>query len=338
MLELDVDKLLEEAKRKFSSAGTQEELLRIKAEFLGRKGIVSQLSRKIKELPQEERPSFGRKLNLLKEGVERLYQEALKRLEEEKKRRALEEWVDVTLPGRRLGKGSIHPVIRMMDEILDIFSSMGFEVVEGPELELDYYNFEALNIPKDHPARDMQDTFYITEEYLLRTHTSPVQIRVMEKKDPPIKIVAPGTVYRRDFDVTHVPMFHQVEGLLVDEGVTFSHLKGVLEVFCRAVFGEDIRVRFRPSYFPFTEPSAEVDISCVICGGKGCRVCGGTGWLEVLGCGMVHPKLYSYVNIDPDRYTGFAFGLGVERFAMLKYSIDDIRLFYEGDVRFLGQF
>ncbi len=334
-----LEEIIKEAEERFSKASSRDEVLRLKSEFLGRKGSFTLLSKKIRDLPPEERPAFGALLNEARRKLESLYESAIRRIEEEERKKIIEgRWVDVTLPGRVYPAGSLHPVMRVMDEIVDIFVSMGFEVAEGPELELDYYNFEALNIPKDHPARDMQDTFYITDEYLLRTHTSPVQIRVMESQKPPIKIIAPGTVYRRDFDLTHVPMFHQVEGLLVDEGVTFSQLKGVLEVFCKAFFGEEIKVRFRPSYFPFTEPSAEVDISCVICGGSGCRVCGETGWLEILGCGMVHPKLYSYVGIDPEKYTGFAFGLGVERIAMLKYSIDDIRLFYEGDIRFLGQF
>ncbi len=333
-----LESYLDEAKSLFGKVKTKEELYRVKAQFLGRKGKITSLSKKISQLPPEERPSFGALLNSVRESIEELYRGALKRIEEEERRKEEKKWVDVTLPGRRPPKGSLHPSLRILDEIVDIFVSMGFEVVEGPEVETDYYNFEALNIPKDHPARDMQDTFYIDKEVLLRTHTSPVQIRVMEKRKPPIKIIAPGTVYRRDFDLTHVPMFHQVEGLFVDEGVKFSHLKGVLVEFCKAIFGEETKVRFRPSYFPFTEPSAEVDISCVMCGGKGCRVCGGTGWIEVLGSGMVHPNLYRYTGIDPDRFTGFAFGLGVERFAMLKYGIDDIRLFYENDLRFLEEF
>ncbi len=334
-----LEEALKEAESLFSSAKTKEEVYRLKSQFLGRKGVVSSISKRLRDLPPEERPVVGSAVSKAREAIERLFQDAISRIAEEEKRRIVEErWVDVTLPGRRSKRGSLHPVMRVMDEIVDIFTSMGFEVEEGPEVELDYYNFEALNIPKDHPARDMQDTFYIDGDLLLRTHTSPVQIRVMERKKPPIKIIAPGTVYRRDFDLTHVPMFHQVEGLLVDEGVSFSHLKGVLVEFCKAMFGEETKVRFRPSYFPFTEPSAEVDISCVICGGEGCRVCGYTGWIEVLGSGMVHPNLYRYVGIDPEKYTGFAFGLGVERFAMIKYRIDDLRLFYEGDLRFLEEF
>jgi phenylalanyl-tRNA synthetase alpha chain len=246
--------------------------------------------------------------------------------------------VDVTLPGRRQPRGRIHPLNRVMAEVCDIFLYLGFEAVTGPEVELDWYNFEALNLPPDHPARDMQDTFYFNDQVLLRTHTSPMQIRTMEKRQPPVRIIAPGKVYRRDSDITHSPMFHQVEGLLVDKHVTFADLKGVLTAFVHQMFGPEVGVRFRPSYFPFTEPSAEVDIQCVMCGGDGCRVCQATGWLEVLGSGMVHPAVFEAVGYDPEIYTGFAFGLGVERIAMLKYGIDDIRLFFENDLRFLRQF
>ena len=253
-------------------------------------------------------------------------------------RRAAGPLIDVTLPGRRLPQGRLHPLTRINREVCDIFLHLGFETVEGPEVELDYYNFEALNIPADHPARDMQDTFYFNDKVLLRTHTSPMQIRVMEKRQPPVRVIAPGRVYRRDSDLTHTPMFHQVEGLLVDKGVTFADLKGVLTAFVHQMFGEEVGVRFRPSYFPFTEPSAEVDIECVICRGAGCRVCQTTGWLEVLGSGMVHPAVFEAVGYDPEVYTGFAFGLGVERIAMLKYGVDDIRLFFENDLRFLRQF
>ena len=246
--------------------------------------------------------------------------------------------VDVTLPGRRLPRGRLHPLNRIMAEVCDIFLHLGFEAVEGPEVELDWYNFEALNLPPDHPARDMQDTFYFSDKVLLRTHTSPMQIRTMEVRQPPVRIIAPGKVYRRDSDITHSPMFHQVEGLLVDKGVTFADLKGVLTAFVHQMFGPEVGVRFRPSYFPFTEPSAEVDIECVMCGGHGCRVCQATGWLEVLGSGMVHPAVFEAVGYDPETYTGFAFGLGIERIAMLKYGVDDIRLFFDNDLRFLRQF
>ena len=245
---------------------------------------------------------------------------------------------DVTLPGRRLPRGRLHPLNRIMAEVCDIFLHLGFESVEGPEVELDWYNFEALNLPPDHPARDMQDTFYFNDKVLLRTHTSPMQIRTMEVRQPPVRIIAPGKVYRRDSDITHSPMFHQVEGLLVDKGVTFADLKGVLTAFVHQMFGPEVGVRFRPSYFPFTEPSAEVDILCVMCRGKGCRVCKQTGWLEVLGSGMVHPAVFENVGYDTSRYSGFAFGMGVERIAMLKFGIDDIRKYYENDIRFLKQF
>jgi phenylalanyl-tRNA synthetase alpha chain len=250
----------------------------------------------------------------------------------------LKEKIDVTLPGRAVRRGRIHPVIQVRREICAIFTSFGFSVVEGPEIELDYYNFEALNIPKDHPARDMQDTFYIEENIVLRTHTSPVQVRVMEKVKPPVRILSPGRVYRPDSDISHTPMFHQIEGLLVDKGISFGDLKGILTAFLKKVFGEKTTLRFRPSFFPFTEPSAEVDIRCVMCGGQGCRVCGQSGWLEILGSGMVDPAVFLNVGYDPEIYSGFAFGLGLERIAMLKYGISDIRLFFENDIRFLKQF
>jgi len=246
--------------------------------------------------------------------------------------------IDITLPGKPCLSGKTHPLNKVLDEIKDIFLPMGFSIQEGPEIELDYYNFEALNMPKHHPARDMQDTFYVSDDVVLRTHTSPVQVRVMEKKKPPLKIIAPGKVYRCDADISHTPMFHQVEGLMVDTDISFSDLKGVLGLFIHSFFGENTPVRFRPSYFPFTEPSAEVDIGCIFCAGKGCRVCKTTGWLEVMGCGMVNPRVFEMSGYDPDEFTGFAFGMGVERLTMLKYAIDDIRLFYENDLRFLQQF
>jgi len=261
---------------------------------------------------------------------------AIKSILQERKIR--EERVDVTLPGRRHPVGREHPITLVSREITSIFTGMGFEIAEGPEVELDYYNFEALNIPKDHPARDMQDTFYVSDNVVLRTHTSPVQVRTMEKQRPPVRIITLGAVYRCDSDVTHTPMFHQVEGLLVDKNITMGDLKGVLTRFVHLMFGKDIGVRFRPSFFPFTEPSAEVDIQCVICKGKGCRVCANTGWLEILGCGMVDPAVYGFVDYDPDIYSGFAWGLGVERVAMLKYGINDLRSFFENDIRFLSQF
>jgi phenylalanyl-tRNA synthetase alpha chain len=248
------------------------------------------------------------------------------------------EKIDVTLPGRRIPVGKRHPLTQILDAIIDIFSRLGFEVVEGPEVELDYYNFEALNIPKGHPAREMQATFFISDDVVLRTHTSPVQARTMEKKRPPVRVISPGAVYRCDSDPSHSPMFHQVEGLLVDKGVTFADLKGVLTAFVHQMFGKETKLRFRPSFFPFTEPSAEIDIECFICGGKGCGICSNTGWLEILGSGMVDPAVYKFVNYDPEEVTGFAFGLGIERIAMLKFGINDIRLFFTNDLRFLRQF
>ena len=339
MLREELKELEREFEERIAGAQSPEEVERLRVEFIGRKGRLTALMKRIPSLAPEERREFGRACNSFKVRVERRIRDKLnhlKRLEREKKLK--EERLDVTLPGRRVPPGFLHNVTRTLKEVVGIFERMGFAVVEGPEVETDFYNFEALNIPKEHPARDMQDTFYISEDILLRTHTSPVQIRVMESQAPPIQIVAPGKVYRRDADVTHTPMFHQVEGLMVDRRVTFSDLKGILELFLREVFGSETGIRFRPSYFPFTEPSAEVDISCVMCGGSGCRVCKGTGWLEILGCGMVHPAVFKVVGIDPEVYSGFAFGLGVERIAMLKYRIDDLRLFFENDLRFLRQF
>ncbi len=314
-------------------------LQNLKARFVGKKGVITEILKGMKDISPDERPRMGKLINETKTFVEELIDTKLHEMREEKKRRSLfEEKIDVTLPGRGMPVGSVHPITEVMEDIVGIFERMGFQVAEGPEVETDYYNFEALNIPKDHPARDMQDTFYVSDEVVLRTHTSPVQIRVMEKHAPPIKVIAPGKVYRCDSDVSHTPMFHQIEGLLVDEHVTFGDLKGVLTEFVRLVFGEGIGVRFRPSFFPFTEPSAEVDIECVICSGKGCRVCKDTGWLEILGCGMVDPEVFRSVGYDPEKYSGFAFGLGIERITMLKFGINDIRLFFENDIRFLKQF
>ena len=314
-------------------------LQNLKAKYLGRVGVITDLLKGLREVPQSERPEMGRLINDSKSIIEDIFDEKLSIIKEDKKQKELlEEKLDVTLPGRGFHLGAKHPVTQVMEQVVGIFEKMGFQVAEGPEVELDYYNFEALNIPPDHPARDMQDTFYISDDMVLRTHTSPVQIRVMEKQKPPIKIIAPGKVYRCDSDVSHTPMFHQVEGLLVDEKVTFGDLKGVLTEFVRLMFGENLKVRFRPSFFPFTEPSAELDIECVICGGNGCRVCKDMGWLEILGCGMVDPEVFKSVNYDPDLYSGFAFGMGIERITMLKFGINDIRLFFENDLRFLKQF
>jgi phenylalanyl-tRNA synthetase alpha chain len=315
------------------------ELQQIKSRFTGKKGLLTEKLKALSSLSPEEKRGYGKQVNEIKEFIEGTVKEKEAALKEfEKENRLLNEKIDITLPGKPVLFGRKHPINQILSEIKDIFVSMGFGIEEGPEVELDYYNFEALNLPKDHPARDMQDTFYVCDDVVLRTHTSPVQVRVMEKKKPPLKIIAPGKVYRCDSDVSHTAMFHQVEGLMVDSGVTFSDLKGVLELFIHSFFGRETPVRFRPSYFPFTEPSAEVDIGCIFCSGKGCRVCKTTGWLEVLGCGMVNPKVFEMSGYQPDEYTGFAFGMGVERMTMLKYSIDDIRLFYENDLRFLRQF
>ena len=318
-------------------ARTPEELERLRVGYLGRKGALTGILRSLGKLDPEVRRNVGQEANRVKEALEGALDQALNALKTAA-RLAGTPAVDVTLPGRRLPRGRLHPLNQIMAEVCDIFLHLGFEAVEGPEVELDWYNFEALNLPPDHPARDMQDTFYFSDQVLLRTHTSPMQIRTMEVRQPPVRIIAPGKVYRRDSDITHSPMFHQVEGLLVDEGVTFADLKGVLTAFVHQMFGPEVGVRFRPSYFPFTEPSAEVDIECVMCGGRGCRVCQATGWLEVLGSGMVHPAVFEAVGYDPETYTGFAFGLGIERIAMLKYGVDDIRLFFDNDLRFLRQF
>jgi len=328
-----------QARSELEEVQDEVSLQNLKARYLGRAGIITELLKGLRDVPDMERPEMGRLINDVKITIEDIFDKKLNIIKEDKKQtELLEEKLDVTLPGRGFHLGTKHPVTQVMEEVVGIFEKMGFQVEEGPEVELDYYNFEALNIPPDHPARDMQDTFYISDDIVLRTHTSPVQIRVMEKQKPPIKIIAPGKVYRCDSDISHTPMFHQVEGLLVDEKVTFGDLKGVLTEFARLVFGENLKVRFRPSFFPFTEPSAELDIECVICGGKGCRVCKDTGWLEILGCGMVDPEVFKSVNYDSERYSGFAFGMGIERIAMLKFGINDIRLFFENDLRFLKQF
>ena len=335
----EISSIRAEAQKEFQGAQNQIELSQIKAKYLGRQGSVTRLLKRLSELSPEERPQIGSAMNLLKDELNELYEKMELKIKKNAQLRALEqEWIDITLPGRRPPYGRKHPLTQITDEIKEIFQGMGFSIAEGPEVEYDYYNFEALNMPKNHPARDMQDTFYISEDIVLRTHTSPVQVRVMEAHKPPIRVIVPGKVYRHDSDITHSPMFHQVEGLLVDEKVTLGDLKGTLEVFVHKMFGKETRLRFRASFFPFTEPSAEVDISCMICRGSGCRVCSQTGWLEILGCGMVDPAVFKAVNYDSEKYTGFAFGMGVERIAMLKYGIDDIRLFFESDLRFLKQF
>ena len=338
MILAELKKLEQEAIAQIAQAADDAALERLRVQYLGRKGALTGILRSLRELPPEMRPQAGQEGNRVKQTLEQALSQAQESLQAAARDRQRRVGLDVTLPGRRPPLGRMHPITRITREICDIFIRLGFEVVEGPEVETDYYNFEALNIPKDHPARDMQDTFYISENVVLRTHTSPMQIRVMEQQPPPVRVIAPGKTYRRDSDLTHTPMFHQVEALLVDKHVTFADLKGVLTVFVHEIFDPSVGLRFRPSYFPFTEPSAEVDIACVICGGVGCRVCKETGWLEVIGAGMVHPEVFRFVGYDPEVYSGFAFGLGIERIAMLKYGIDDLRLFFENDLRFLRQF
>ncbi len=331
-----IDQIKSKALEELKESLNKESIETLYVLYLGRKGFVTLFLRNISKLSAEERPAAGKKANEVKKFLEQAFSEALKNLKLEKESQA--DKIDVSLPGRANQVGSLHPITIITNKICDIFLRMGFGIVKGPEIELDYYNFEALNIPKNHPARDMQDTFYVSDNIVLRTHTSPIQVRVMEKTKPPLKIIAPGKVYRCDSDLTHTPMFHQVEGLAVGENMTFGDLKGVLSAFVQQLFDEQTSVRFRPSFFPFTEPSAEVDILCVMCRGKGCRVCSHTGWLEVLGAGMVDPAVFENVGYDAQKYSGFAFGMGIERIAMLKYRIDDIRNFFENDLRFIGQF
>lgn len=330
-----------ETLKNIEQAENPGQLKEIKVRVLGKKGELTGLLRSLGAIPAEERPAVGKEANLLRESLE----QALKLKEQTLKDSVkADQWekqrFDVTLPGRPVLMGQKHPLTLVMDEIKEIFLGLGFQVAHGPDIESDYYNFEALNIPPEHPARDMQDSFYITDQYLLRTHTSPVQIRTMEKQAPalPVRIIAPGKVFRRDDDATHSPMFHQVEGLAVDYDISFADLKGTLLLFVREMFGPEQRIRLRPSFFPFTEPSAEVDISCIMCGGDGCRVCSNTGWLEILGAGMVHPRVLEVSGYNPKEVTGFAFGMGVERIAMLKYGVGDLRLFFSNDLRFLKQF
>jgi phenylalanyl-tRNA synthetase alpha chain len=327
-----------EALVEITATTSGEALEQARVKFLGRKGLITQALRSLGSLPVEDRPQFGQEANRLKKLLETQLEEAQDRLKKAALQAEAVTGLDVTLPGRRLDLGRLHPITQIAREICDIFIRMGFQVVEGLEIETDYYNFEALNIPRDHPARDMQDTFYISDNIVLRTHTSPMQVRVMEQQQPPVRIIAPGKTFRRDSDLTHTPMFHQVEGLLVDKNISFADLKGVLTAFVHEMFGPEVSLRFRPSFFPFTEPSAEVDIQCVICRGAGCRVCSQTGWLEILGSGMVDPEVFGFVNYDPEVFTGFAFGMGIERIAMLKFGIDDLRLFFDNDLRFLKQF
>ena len=336
----DLDNLLEQASRSISQSTDMAALDAVRVAYLGKKGELTAQLKNLGQLPADERPAAGQAINRVKAKIQDLLETRRAVLSDEAIESKLEaETVDVTLPGRQRAVGNLHPVTLTMRRIEQMFGRLGFDVAEGPEVEDDFHNFEALNIPPHHPARAEHDTFYFDDGRLLRTHTSPVQIRVMENQEPPFRVIAPGRVYRCDSDLTHTPMFHQVEGLLVDENISFSILKGTLEEFLKLFFEQDdLKIRFRPSYFPFTEPSMEADISCVICSGSGCRVCSQTGWLEVLGCGMVHPELYRHTGVDGEKYTGYAFGMGVERLAMLRYGVNDLRLFFDNDLRFLRQF
>jgi len=336
-----LEQIREAALAALAAAKTEEQLEQARVSFLGRKGELTLVVRQMRDVPPEERPAMGAVLNQIKDELETRIAQALRSVRAaERSRRAAEERVDITLPGRRRRRGTLHPLTQVFNELVDVFGSLGFSVVEGPDVEDDYHNFEALNIPRDHPARDMQDTLFVGDGLVLRTHTSPVQIRVMESQQPPLRVVVPGAAYRHDYDVTHSPMFHQIEGFLVDRRVTFADLKGVLTLALQRLFGSDTRVRFRPAFFPFTEPSAEVDIACFQCGGddSACRLCKGTGWMEILGSGLIDPNVFRFVGYDPEAVSGFAFGMGIERVAMLKYEINDIRLLYGSDLRFLRQF
>ncbi|HIU32396.1 MAG TPA: phenylalanine--tRNA ligase subunit alpha [Candidatus Caccousia avistercoris] len=336
----ELEAIRQRAEQELEEAKGQQELESLRVKYLGKKGELTAILKKMGGLSPEERPVIGQLANQVRAFIEEdLAKRAAELKEAALARRLKEEALDVTMPGVRRPLGAKHPLSIVLDEIKEIFIGMGFDIVDGPEVETDYYNFEALNIPKNHPARDTQDTFYINDNILLRTQTSPVQIRVMEKQKPPIRVISPGRVYRSDaVDATHSPLFHQIEGLVVDKGITFADLKGTLETFVKRLYGEDSVVRFRPHHFPFTEPSAEVDVQCFHCHGEGCRLCKGEGWIEILGCGMVHPKVLQNCGIDPEEYSGFALGMGLERVVMRRYSIDDLRLFYENDVRFLKQF
>lgn len=335
----NLEALVSDARQAIDAASDIASLEQLRVQFLGKKGQITELLKGLGKLSAEERPAAGAEINRVKQSL----QEAMNLRKEALEKNAIAaqlagETIDITLPGRGQHRGGMHPVTKTIERISSFFAGVGFEVVEGPEVEDDYHNFGALNIPDHHPARAMHDTFYVNEHTVLRTHTSPVQVRVMESSEPPLRIICPGRVYRCDSDLTHTPMFHQVEGLLIAERASFADLKGLIESFLRVFFEKDLAVRFRPSYFPFTEPSAEVDIQCVMCEGAGCRVCSHTGWLEVLGCGMVHPKVFASSNIDAEKFSGFAFGMGVERLTMLRYGVNDLRLFFENDLRFLEQF
>ena len=340
-MEQELQRIKEVASTAIKAVTDQQALQDVRVKYLGKKGEVTALLKGLGKLSPEERPKMGALVNAVRETLEAELDKIKSSMETAAMNARLEEEkIDITLPGRAPKTGHIHPLTTVNEMIEDFFMKMGYTVEEGPEIEQDHFNFECLNLPKDHPARDMQDSFYITENFLLRTHTSPVQARTMQRHEPnsPIRMIAPGKVYRWDYDATHSPVFHQVEGLIIDEHITFADLKGTIETFLRHMFGDDTKVRFRTSFFPFTEPSAEVDISCVMCGGEGCRVCSHTGWLEILGCGMVHPRVLELNGYDPNKVKGFAFGMGVERSAMLLYGIGDLRLFFEDDIRFLEQF
>jgi len=336
----ELNQLLDTAAEAVNAAADLRALDEVRVQYLGKSGAITEQLKQLGKLPKEERSAAGQQINKAKQSLQKAIEERKTALETlALAERLAAESIDVSLPGRGTQTGGLHPVTRTMQRIQTIFAGAGFESAQGPEIEDDFHNFEALNIPAHHPARAMHDTFYFDEHLLLRTHTSPVQIRVMKDAKPPVKVIAPGRVYRCDSDITHTPMFHQVEGFMVDKDVTFADLKGVIIAFLQTFFEcEDLEVRFRPSYFPFTEPSAEVDIQCVMCGGDGCRVCGHTGWLEVLGCGMIHPEVMGHVGIDSEEFSGYAFGMGVERLAMLRYGVNDLRLFFENDLRFLKQF
>ncbi len=336
----ELTELMQQAEVQLKTADTLTALDEVRVHYLGKKGLITGQLKQLGKLPPEERKGAGQEINKAKQSLAAAIDERKLALEEAALNERLQnERLDVTLPGRNIGSGSLHPVTRTAKRIEEIFMQLGFAVEVGPEIEDDYHNFTALNIPDHHPSRASHDTFYFDDGTLLRTHTSPVQIRTMENKEPPLRIIAPGRVYRCDSDVTHSPMFHQVEGLMVDKDVTFADLKGILDAFFKAFFEDDnFKTRFRPHYFPFTEPSAETDIQCVLCHGKGCKVCGNTGWIEVMGCGMVNPEVFKHVGIDPEKYTGFAFGFGIDRLAMLRYGIDDLRKLFDNDVRFLKQF
>jgi len=338
-MEQELVTLQTQAKELLAAVENSAQLEDFRIQFLGRKGQCSTIMKGLGKVPKEDKPRLGQMANSVKKEIEALYDDKQRDLLSGSSGSSSDQnSIDLSLPGRRPETGKLHPVTQIMNEVCAIFEALGFSVAEGPDVEHDHYNFEALNIPAHHPARDMHDTFYVSDSILLRTHTSPMQARIMENQQPPLRVIAPGKVYRCDSDITHTPMFHQVEGFLVDRDISFADLKGVLTIFTQKMFDKELELRFRPSFFPFTEPSAEVDIACVICGGKGCRVCKRTGWLEILGCGMIDPEVFKKVGYNPEIYSGFAFGLGIERIAMLKYGIDDIRLYYENDLRFLSQF